>query len=223
MAHLTMLRNGWAGVRSRGRVSPAHQPAQGSFTTQLRGRTSKVRCPRVSARSRANRQSGRPRRPASRVATVGPDQRDRRIAIRARSRMRRPPSRSCSCRAHQHHDSRPSGRRRCASSPVDFLPRYWQFCPPPVRRLLPAQRPRPRASPGIVHRRMNTKGVNFRPPLTVRLRREPDYRSRQHRSHRFACHPAHITWRVRLLSAQRRPPNSSNRQAVPALNLIRGR
>jgi hypothetical protein len=31
----------------------------------------------------------------------------------------------------------------------------------PQGRLLPHQRPRPRASPGIHHRRMNTKGVNF--------------------------------------------------------------
>ena len=33
----------------------------------------------------------------------------------------------------------------------------------PQRRLLPHQRPRPRARPGIDHRRMNTKGVNFQP------------------------------------------------------------
>ena len=33
----------------------------------------------------------------------------------------------------------------------------------PKRRFLPHQRPRPRASPGIVNRRMNTKGVNFQP------------------------------------------------------------
>ena len=33
----------------------------------------------------------------------------------------------------------------------------------PQGRLLPHQRPRPRASPRINHRRMNTKGVNFQP------------------------------------------------------------
>ena len=49
--------------------SPAHQPGQGSSTTQRRGRTSKVRCPRVSARSRARSGStGRPRQPATQQA-----------------------------------------------------------------------------------------------------------------------------------------------------------
>ena len=33
----------------------------------------------------------------------------------------------------------------------------------PQGRLVPHQRPRPRESPGIDHRRMNTKGVNFQP------------------------------------------------------------
>src|SRR6478609_1912312 len=129
-----------------------------------------------------------PRRPAAvrthpaRPLPIAGHRRGRLHPVRTRSSQPVLPARVVALRTsvgdrHLQQTVRPLGRgvrRRRRGRSHDRPPRPSRRSDRPKRRFLPHQRPRPRASPGIVNRRMNTrgsifnrrKGVNFRPPLT---------------------------------------------------------